>query len=83
MSMIEGVNNSLLQSQLANIQLRQEIGTSIAKKTLDTARAEGDAVLSLLAEAVDFARQVNSSSRPILTVGAVVSGLGQNLDVSA
>ncbi len=34
-------------------------------------------------EYADFARQVNSSSRPSLTVGAVVSGLGQNLDVSA
>lgn len=83
MSMMECVNNSLLNSQLANLQLQQEINTSIAQKTLDVARAEGDAVLTLLAEAADFARQANSTDPRPVTVGAVVSGLGQNLDIRA
>lgn len=81
MSAIDGVNNSLIQSQLANIQLRQEIDTKIAKKTLDMAKNQGEMVLKLLSTATDVVRQNTPAQRT--TLGAIVSGLGQNIDLQA
>jgi len=83
MSAISGVNNNLIQGQLANAQLRQQIDVKIAKKTLDATAAQGEAVVSLLEDAVEFSKQTTSASKPTLTFGSLVSGLGQNLDVRA
>ena len=82
MSGISNVNNSLLQSQLAAAQLDQQISYSIAGKTLDAARNQGDMVLVLLDQAADVAKS-SADQKPQLTYGALVSGLGQNLDVTA
>jgi len=83
MSAISNVNSNLIQGQLANAQLRQQIDVKIAKKTLDAAEVQGEAVVSLLEDAVKFSKQTTSASKPILTFGSLVSGLGQNLDVRA
>ncbi|MBN2376951.1 MAG: hypothetical protein JXD22_11145 [Sedimentisphaerales bacterium] len=83
MSAISEVNNNLIQGQIASAQLRQQIDVKIAKKTLDAAEVQGEAVVSLLEDAVTFSKQANSASKPILTFGSLVSGLGQNLDVRA
>jgi len=80
MSSIGNVNNSLLQSQLSGIQLREEISYRVAAKTLDAARDQGDMVLTLLDKAADVARNTNQQNQ-IPTLGAVVSGLGQSLDI--
>ena len=80
---ISGVNNSLIQSQLAGLQLRQNLDVSVAKKTLDHARMQGDAALALLDSAVQIAQGSDTANKPRLTIGALVSGLGQNLDCSA
>ncbi len=83
MSAISNVNSNLIQGQLANAQLRQQIDVKIAKKSLDAAEVQGEAVISLLEEAVQFSKQTTSASRPTLTFGSLVSGLGQNLDIRA
>ena len=80
---ISGVNNSLVQGQLAALELRQNINVGVAKKTLDHARMQGDAALALLDSAVQVAQGVEAANKPRLTIGALVSGLGQNLDRSA
>ncbi|MCP4709079.1 MAG: hypothetical protein GY869_10670 [Planctomycetes bacterium] len=82
MSIISGVNNSLIQSQLATLQLRQNVDVGVAKKTLDHARMQGDAALALLDSAVQVAQGAEVIAKPRLTIGALVSGLGQNLDCS-
>ena len=76
MSGISNINNSLLQSQLTNLQLRRDINVKVASKTLDAARDQGAAVLQLLDQAADLAQTAP-------TYGALVSGLGQNLDLTA
>ena len=83
MSPLDSVNGNLLQSQLTAAQLRQDIGVKVAAKTLDAARNQGDMVVALLDQAVEMAQTTNSCSEPALTIGAVVSGLGQNLDMQA
>ena len=83
MSAISNVNNNLIQGQLANAQLRQQIGVKIAKKSLDAAEVQGEAVVSLLEDAVEFSKQTTAAAKPSLTFGSLVSGLGQNLDVHA
>jgi len=81
---VDGVTSSLLQSQLAAAQLRQAIGMRLARKALDVAQAQGDAVLALLDGAAQLAAQgAQNTGRPALTLGALASGLGQNLDVCA
>ncbi len=80
MTNISNVNNSLLQSQLTNIQLRNAIDYKVASKTLDVARNQGDMVIKLLEQAAEVA-QAAPSDKPVLTMGALVSGLGQNLDI--
>jgi hypothetical protein len=80
MSGISNVNNDLLASQLASLQLRQAIDVQVAAKTMDVARQQGDAVLTLLDSAAGAA-QTMAAAQPRLTLGALVSGLGQNLDV--
>jgi hypothetical protein len=80
MSGISNVNNDLLASQLAGLQLRQAIDVQVAAKTMDIARQQGDAVLALLDSAAGAA-QTMTADQPRLTLGALVSGLGQNLDV--
>ena len=76
MSEISNVNQQIVQSQLAAAQTQQAIQVSIARKTLDTARQEGAAVLKLLESATQIAPAE-------ITLGAIVSGKGQNLDVKA
>ena len=83
MSAISEVNNNLIQGQIASAQLRQQIDVKIAKKSLDAAEVQGEAVVSLLEDAVNFSKQATSASKPTLTFGSLVSGLGQNLDVRA
>jgi|GEM_PF-849623 len=83
MSDISGVTAVALDSQLAGIQLRQQINYKIAAKTLDATRRQGDAIVSLLDQAVEISRNEISSSQPSLTMASLVSGLGQNLDISA
>ena len=76
MSAINNTTNQLLQSQLANIQLRNDIGISVLKKTQDAAKQEGQAVLKLLDAAINMANPENPS------LAVQVSGLGQHLDVT-
>lgn len=40
-------------------QIQQEIDTEVAKETLDTARTQGAAVLSLLSTAVQFTQSIS------------------------
>lgn len=77
MPSISNINNSLIQSQLASLQLQQAINTQVAAKTLDMARHQGDAALKLLDAAAAAARP--GETQP--TFGQLVSGLGMNLDV--
>ena len=83
MSNISSVNNTLIQSQLSALELRQNLDVSVARKTLDQARMQGDAALALLDSAVQVARGDDAADKPRLTIGALVSGLGQNLDCCA
>jgi len=83
MSAIRGVNDKLLESQLANVQIRQAIDIKLAKKALDATEAQADAALKLLDAAADTAKQMGSSDNSIPTLGSMVSGLGQHLDVRA
>ncbi len=79
MTSINSTTQSLIQSQLANVQLREDISYRIAAKTLAAARQQGDMALNLLEAAAEIPQQ--SANNPP-TMGAVVSGLGQNLDIS-
>lgn len=76
---IEGINQALLQSQLTAAQTQQAAGVKVAAKTLQAARDEGAAVVKLLEGAAELARQNTAGANPPLS--ALVSGLGQNLDV--
>jgi hypothetical protein len=73
---MSNVNQSIVQSHLSAAQTQQSIQVSVAKKTLDAARQEGAAVLKLLESATQIAPAE-------VTLGAIVSGKGQRLDVSA
>lgn len=77
MSGVGGISNSLIQGQLAGVRLGNEISYRVAAKTLDAARDQGAAVLQLLDAAADVGKGQGS-----VTLGAIASGLGQNLDVS-
>lgn len=79
MSSMDGISNSLLQSQLSAMQIRQAVDVRVAAKTMDAARDQGQAVLQLLNSAMDVSAQGNQGP----TMGQVVSGLGMNLDVKA
>lgn len=81
MSGISNVSNQLLQSYLSSATLKQDIGVRVAAKTMDAARQEGDAALKLLDQAAQISQQ-GLAQMGVPTMGAVVSGLGQNLDVS-
>ena len=83
MSNISGVNSTLIQSQPSALELGRNLDVSVAKKSLDQARLQGDAALALLDSAVQVARGDEAADKPRLTMGALVSGLGQNLDRSA
>lgn len=83
MSMISGVNEKILESQVANLQIRQAIDVKVAKKALDATEAQADAALKLLDAAADMAKQMGTSDNSIPTLGSIVSGLGRNLDVRA
>ncbi|MBN1765875.1 MAG: hypothetical protein JW860_11495 [Sedimentisphaerales bacterium] len=83
MSLISNVNNSLVQSQLESLKLRSDIDTKLAAKSLDIARDQGEAVLTLLDAAADLAKEANASQGSNITWGTIVSGLGQNIDVHA
>jgi hypothetical protein len=61
-------------SGLAQAQLAQQVGIKIAAKTLDAARAQGDAAISLLQAAASIQEQ---------SLGSIESHLGQSLDVRA
>jgi putative motility protein YjfB-like len=61
-------------SDLAQAQLAQEVGIRIAAKTLDAARAQGDAAISLLQAAASFQEQ---------SLGSIEPHMGQSLDVRA
>lgn len=79
MSAMDGINNSILQSQLSAMQIRQAIDVKVAAKTMDMARDQGQAVLKLL----DSAMQVSNAADKTPTFGQLASGLGMNLDVKA
>jgi len=83
MSMISGVNERIVQSQLANLQIRQAIDVKVAKKVLDTTEAQAATALKLLDAAAEMAKQVGTSDNCVRSLGSIASGLGQNLDVLA
>ena len=83
MSLINGVNGKILDSQLANVQIRQAIDVKVAKKVLDTTEAQAATALKLLDAAAEMAKQVGTSDNSARTLGSIASGLGQNLDVRA
>ena len=83
MSAISGVNETILESQLANLQIRQAIDVKVAKKALDATEAQAEAALKLLESAADMAKQIGTSDNSAPTLGSIASGLGQNLDVLA
>ena len=83
MSLINGVNGKILDSQLANLQIRQAIDVKVAKKVLDTTEAQAATALKLLDAAAEMAKQVGTSDNLARTLGSIASGLGQNLDVLA
>lgn len=61
-------------SSLSQAQLAQEVSMKVASKTLDAARAQGDAAISLLQAAADVQKQSVASLEP---------HKGQSLDVTA
>jgi len=76
MSAMTNINQNIVQSQLAAAHTQQTIQVSVAKKSLDAARQEGAAVLKPLEAAMQIAPAE-------VTLGALVSGKGQSLDVEA
>ncbi len=81
MSSISNINSDILNSQLSAANVSNQIQVKIAKKSLDANRQQGEMALKLLDSALDVAQQ--GSVQPELTMGAVVSGLGQCCDVRA
>ncbi len=61
-------------SSLSQAQLAQEVGMRVAAKTLDAARAQGDAAISLLQAAAEIQQQTVPSADP---------HMGTQLDVKA
>jgi hypothetical protein len=83
MSMINGVNEKILESQLSNVQIRQAIDVKLAKKALAVTEAQAAAALKLLDAAAEMAKEAGTSDYLARTLGSIASGLGQNLDVLA
>lgn len=81
MSEISNVSNSLVQTAVDNLQLRDKIAYRVAARMMDVARNQGAAMLSLLENAADIVeiqgRQIDSSTTS--SAGAI----GRNLDVHA
>lgn len=61
-------------SGLAHAQLAQQVGVKVAGKTLDAAKAQGDAAISLIQAAADTQQQA---------LGALEPHKGQALDLTA
>ena len=78
MNGISSSQSALINAQLAGFQTRQAISTSVMSKTMDVAKSQGEAVLALI-----DASSVSPTSDSTPTMGAMVSGKGQNLDLSA
>jgi len=76
MSSINNTTNRILQSQLANVQLQNDISVGVLKKAQTAAKMEGQAVLKLIDSAINIANPQSPS------LGAQASGLGQNFDVT-
>ena len=66
--------SSAATSGLAQAQLAQEVGIKIVAKTLDAAKAQGDAAISLLQAAASLQSQ---------SLGSLEPHKGQALDVTA
>ncbi|MCF7958782.1 MAG: hypothetical protein K9M57_10075 [Phycisphaerae bacterium] len=84
MSTTNGINatHSLLQSQLQSLKLREDIQYRIAAKTLDASRNQGAMLLEILDQSTTIAKSApGGSARGSVTIGAIVSGLGQTIDV--
>ena len=80
MSSISGVNSRLVATALDQMQLQQSIDTQLAVKGLDAARQQGQAAVAMLEAAADVANAVQGQ-KPVLTLGALASGVGQNVDI--
>ncbi len=76
MSAINNANNRILQSQIANIQLQNDISVGVLKKAQNTAKQQGQALVQL----IDSAKNIANPQSPSL--GAQASGLGQNFDIT-
>lgn len=61
-------------SNASQAQLAQEVGVRVVAKTLEAAKAQGDAAISLLQAAADIQKQ---------TVAGLEPHKGQAIDVSA
>lgn len=61
-------------SGLAQAQLAQQVSVKVARKSLDAAKAQGDAAISLLQAAASMQKQA---------LGALEPHKGQALDLSA
>lgn len=76
---ISNVNNSLVQTGLDSLELRDKIAYRVAAKAMDIARDQGAAVLSLLEGVIDMVeiqgQQIDSM------VSSPAGSIGQNLDV--
>ena len=82
MSTVNALDNRLIQSQLAAARLQNDIAVRVAKKGLDITRNQGEMVLSLLEEAAQLAK-TSAGRPPAPTLGSIVSGLGQKIDLKA
>ena len=83
MSTINPATQNLLQSQLTGLQTSQAIDTAVARKSLDSAKAQGQAAIALLEQAVELTREMSPLSPAEPTLGQLASGLGATIDVFA
>jgi hypothetical protein len=66
------MNDIAAISAMQQAQLAEQIGMAVARKSLDATEQQGEAVMSLLQDALDFARQ----SQPALHPGQSVEFVG-------
>jgi len=74
MPSIQGISAGA--SAVRAVQVHQQVGIAVARKTLDAAQAQGDAAVSLLRAAADFQQQMVATASPL-------PHLGKALDVFA
>ena len=67
MASVQGI--AAFASNLSSLQVQQQVGTAVARKSLDAMQAQGQAAVSLLEKAASLQDQMVAAASPLPHIG--------------